>query len=44
MTAAADERSAVSRCWGSSTKTRLVLVADCGLETVATVMELSPRR
>src|ERR1035437_1508272 len=44
MTAAADERSAVSRCWASSTKTRLWLVADCRLETLVTVMELSPRR
>src|SRR5208282_1529905 len=44
ITAAADERSAASRCWASSTKTRLSLLADCRLETVATVMELSPRR
>src|ERR1700675_917991 len=42
--AAADERSAASRYWASSTKTRLSLVADCRLETLVTVMELSPRR
>ena len=44
ITAAADEPSAVSRCWASSTKTRLSLVADCRLETLVTVMEPSPRR
>src|SRR5664280_845195 len=44
ITAPADERSAASRYWASSTKTRLSLVADCRLETLVTVMELSPRR
>src|ERR1035441_7850794 len=43
ITAAADERSAASRCWASSTNTRLSLFADCRLETLVTVMELSPR-
>src|ERR1700676_1713285 len=42
--AAADERSARSRCWGLSTKTRLPLVADCRLETLVTMREASPRR
>src|SRR5271169_630388 len=44
ITAAADEPRAVSRYWTSSTKTRLPVVADCRLETVVTVTELSPRR
>ena len=44
MRAAADERSAPSRYWASSTKMRLWAVADCKLETLVTVMELSPRR
>src|ERR1039458_872721 len=44
IAAAADERSAASRCWASSTNTRLSLFADCRLETLVTVMELSPRR
>src|SRR6266849_7609254 len=44
MIATADEQSAVPRYWASSTKTRLLLVADCRLETSVTVMELSPRR
>src|SRR5580704_17941455 len=42
--AAADERSAMSRCWELSTKTRLPLVADCRLETLVTMREASPRR
>src|SRR4029077_7584052 len=42
--AAADERSAMSRCWRLSTKTRLPLVADCRLETRVTMREASPRR
>src|SRR5277367_4751924 len=44
MTAAAAEASAASRYSASSTKTRLSLFADCRLETLVTVTELSPRR
>src|SRR5271166_595067 len=42
ITAAAGERSAVSRCCAFSTKTRLSLVADCRLETRVTGIDESP--
>src|ERR1019366_5114833 len=44
ITAAADERGGGAGGRGASTNTRLSLFADCRLETLVTVMELSPRR